>query len=316
MLGLNHIGRTRCSFLQQAALLIVFFAAHSHNSLAQNPNSDTTTSGQILTVNITSPAEGSLFQGPPPCQVSVEGLVTLSEVPDTAINVLYVIDLSGSTSEFGIVPLNIPPIDVNADGVVDEKDDFNGDGFSGDILDAEIGAALALNLSIGDLDEVDVGIIAYASNASIADVSPQPGPQIFTSSPLADQQPNSIPDIEEVLRSLDSDSFRGGSIGLFTPVSETLLGSSTNFEAALRTIIASFETQPQGEKNVAFFLSDGFRTSGGTIDDEIALAAAKGIVINTIGITQFSDAEELSAIAEGTGGTFIRVIDPNDLVAD
>ncbi|MFQ5824680.1 MAG: VWA domain-containing protein, partial [bacterium] len=303
-------------FLLKAAVLIIFLMTYVSNSSAQNPNSDTTTTGQILTVNITSPADGTTIQGPPPCDVTVKGLVTLSSLPDTAINVLYVIDLSGSTSEFGIVPLNIPPIDVNSDGVVDAGDDFNGDGFSGDILDAEIGGALALNASLGDLEEVDAGIIAYASNSSNADVSPETGFQIFLSSPQADQQPNGTPDIEEVLRSLDSNSFRGGSIGLFTLIPQSFFGSSSNFEAALQKIIAAFDTQPKGETNIAFFLSDGFRTSGGPIEDEIAMAAAKGIVINTIGITEFSDAQELSAIAEGTGGTFIQVIDPNTLVAD
>ncbi|MFQ5771881.1 MAG: hypothetical protein ACE5HX_15205, partial [bacterium] len=67
---------------------VLLLLASPYYSLAQNPNSDTTTTGQILTVNITTPEDGSTFPGPPPCKVNVDGLVTLSAVSDTTISIL------------------------------------------------------------------------------------------------------------------------------------------------------------------------------------------------------------------------------------
>lgn len=276
------------------------------NVLAQNPNSGTTTTGQILTVKITGPANGAIFSGPAPCEVPVQGLVTLSSLPDTLINIMYVLDLSGSTAF-------IEGLDVNGDGVVNAEDDFNNDGTNGDILDAEIAGTLALNSSINNLTEVRVGIIGFATNAAAADVSPESGFQRFTSPPQADKQPNGIPDIEEVLRSLDTDVIRGAKIGLFTPITEDSLRNNTNFEAALQVMLGLLGNTPAGQKNIVYFLSDGENERGGPLDDEIAAAAAKGIVIHTVGITEDANPTELSAIAAGTGGTFQQVDDPTQL---
>ncbi len=295
--------------LSSLVLTAVFFTMLSAGLFAQNPNSGTTTTGQILTVHITSPGDGTIFPGPPPCETDVEGLVTLGSPAKTAINVLYVIDVSGSTAD----PFAFPPVDVNGDGRIDAGDDLNRDGTNGDILDAEIAGALALNASIHNFDSVSVGVMAHASRAASADVGPASGFQRFTSPPQADGQGNGTPDIEEVLRSLDSHIIQGGSIGLFTPISRDSLGNSTNFEAALRVILATVQERPQSEKSIVYFLSDGRNEQGGAITDEIAQAAARGITINTVGITSNSDATNLSAIANGTGGRFIQVDDPGQL---
>jgi hypothetical protein len=281
----------------------------SADAFAQNPNSGTTTTGQILTVHITSPLDGAIFSGPPPCETDVQGIVTLSTVSQTAVNVLYVLDVSGSTAD----PSIFPPIDVNGDGRVNAGDDLNGDGTNGDILDAEIAGALALNASIHNFDSVSVGVMAHASRAASADVNPASGFQRFTSPPQADGQGNGTPDIEEVLRSLDSQIIQGGSINLFTPISRDSLGNSTNFEAVLRAILSAVQERPGSEKSIVYFLSDGRNEQGGAIDDEIAQAASRGITINTVGITFNSDATNLSAIANGTGGTFTQVDDPSQL---
>lgn len=276
---------------------------------AQNPNSDTTSTGQVLTVHITAPDSGQIFPGPPPCEVPVAGLVTLSSVADTALNLFYVLDLSGSTADITV----FPPVDVTGDGRVDAADDLNGDGFAGDILDAEIAGALALHASIHNLNEVSVGVVGYASAAAVADVSPAPGFQNLTAPPRADEQPNGVEDVEEVLKSMDSRVLQGGSIDLFTPITRDSLGNSTNFEAALQTVLAAAEAAPAGRKTLVYFLSDGRNETGGTIDDEIAGAAELGITINTVGITEGSDPTDLRTIAEGTGGTFVQVNNPADL---
>lgn len=275
---------------------------------AQNPNSGATTTGQILTVHITSPADGAVFPGPS-CETTVEGVVTLSSAARRNISVLYIIDVSGSTAD----PFAFPPLDVNGDGVVNSGDNFNGDDFNGDVLDAEIAGALALNASIQNFDEVSVGVIAYASRAASADVSPAAGFQNFISPPQADGQPNGIPDIEEMLRSLDSHITQGGSIGLFTPISRDSLGNTTNFEAALRALLAAVASRPGNEQKIAYFLSDGRNEIGGDIADEISQAAAAGIIINTVGISSNSEPALLNQIAQGTGGRFTQVDNPAEL---
>lgn len=306
--SINH----RCrglSFLMKIFLPIVVLVFFTDFLFAQNPNSDTTTTGQILTVRITSPLDGTISPGPPSCTFDVSGFVTLSDAPENAINILYVIDVSGSTTD----PAFHPPIDVNGDGKIDAGDDVNGDNIEGDILDAEIAGILALNESIGNLPQLDIGVIAFASRPASADVDPNTGFQNFTAPPRVDLDENGLSDIEEVLRSLDSELIAGGSIELFQPISRDSLGNSTNFEAALRVVLSVLGSQSEDEKNIVFFLSDGNNRIGGELADEIAEAASRGIVINAIGITTESSAEELSAIAEGTGGTFLQVEDPAEL---
>ncbi|NIR50419.1 VWA domain-containing protein [candidate division KSB1 bacterium] len=304
----NNLCVHELSKLLKAIAFIALGFGNSFVLFAQNPNSGTTTTGQILTVNIVSPADGTTFPGPPPCDVPVKGLVTLSAFADTAIKILYAIDVSGSTAD----PFNFPPIDLNDDGVVNEEDDFNEDGTNGDILDAEIAGALALSASIDTLREVNVGVVAYASNAASADMSPVMAFQNFTS-PQADANANGVSDVEEVLRSLDSELLQGGSIDAFTPIEPDSLQGSTNFETALSIIIDTLAKRAEGEKALVYFISDGFNEIGGPIDDEISRAAENGIVINTIGITQNSSPEDLGAIAEGTGGQFFQVDNPGDL---
>jgi hypothetical protein len=274
---------------------------------AQNPNSGTTTTGQILTVHITSPEDGVVFPGPS-CETTVEGVVTLSLAARTNISVLYVIDVSGTT----VNGFNFPLVDVNGDGVIDEQDNLNENDFPGDILDAEMAGALALNASIHNFDEVSVGLIAYAAQAASADVSPAAGFQNFISPPQADGQSNGVPDIEEVILSLRSDVINGGSIGKFTPIPHDSLEVDTQYGPALRAIVATFAGRPADEQKIVYFLSDG-RDPEGPIDDEIAQAAAAGIIINTVGVTSNAEPDVLSQIAQGTGGSFTQVDNPADL---
>ena len=311
----NILGSDLYSILFRMTVVIVVLITFAINATAQNPNSDTTSTGQILTVNITSPADSTIITCQP-FKTTVSGLVTISDVPSQNINVIYVLDISGSTGEGGLVPDSVARIDVNGDGIVDAGDDFNYDGHIGDILDAEIGGVLSLNESIGDPGGVDMGIIGFAYNAMNADVSPDSGFQYYTSSPQADLNHNSIPDLEEVLRSMDSNEAElpwGGSIGLFTHLSEAVFGYKTNFKRALQRIIYAFAAQPDGETNIAFLLSNGFKNEGGPIDDEIAEAAAAGIIIHTFGISAFADTTYLKSIAEGTGGTYVRVLNPSEI---
>ena len=315
MKELNFFKNSYCSTFLVIAVTIIISITFTLPVIAQNPNSDTTSTGQILTIHITSPSDSTILNNPP-FETAVSGVVTLSQLLTENVNVMYVLDISGSTGEGGLVPDSVARIDVNGDGVVDSGDDFNNDGHIGDILDAEIGGVLSLNESLGNLSGVDMGIIGFAHNAMNADVKPEAGMQYTTSSPGADLNNNGIPDLEEVLRSMDSnerDLPWGGSIDLFTHLGEAVFGYKTNFERAMQRIIFAFQDQPAGEKKIAFLLSNGFKTEGGEVDDEIVEAIAAGITINTFGISVFADTSYLRQIAEGTGGIYVRVLNPSEI---
>lgn len=295
-----------CTILCIASFLLIGFSANV--ALAQNPNSGTTASGQLLTVYISSPEKDSLFIGSG-CQTEVQGLVTLGPAVAHKASVLYVLDLSGSTGD----PTNWPPIDVNGDSTIDALDDYNNDGSLGDILDAEIAAAIRLNATIASTPEVEVGVIGYASKAIIADVSPDAQLQSFAGSPSVDLDENAVADIEDVLRSMDSDPRFGGLIGKFTETAPDDLGNSTNYRAALEAIVQAFSPVNDERQKIAFFLSDGDNRGPDDFLEVAQLAAEHGIVIYTLGITPATEAGELGAIANATGGVYVPVDDPEQL---
>ncbi len=113
---------------------------------------------------------------------------------------VFVIDVSLSTEDPS-PGLTIPVGDLNNDGL------FN------TILDVEIASFMALNQQLIDdpllRDTAKVSIVSFSSTATRQDMSPdlptgelgKPGFQSFTS-PIADDNRNSIPDVVDVLMSL------------------------------------------------------------------------------------------------------------------
>jgi len=307
------------------AALVLCAAVASSGVFGPGPNSIVIPStGQTLSVAITAPADGAVLPIPPGT-VQLQGSCAVGTVAGQAVNVLYVVDVSGSTDLNFLLQNNRPRVDANGNGVVgDAGDDFNGDGEAGDILDGEIAGVLALHASIGNPATVNVGIVAFASNASAADVDPAlPNSggisQVYTNPPQADRDGAGGVDVEQVLRSLDSDFTNpaGGQIGLFTPVSQANLGSGTEFPDALTRVNAALALFPSGT-NLVFFLSDGesnagFRCYQGACGSQLTTAIAAGTVINTVGVGAAADPVDLQYIASQTGGTFTQVTDPSDL---
>lgn len=286
------------SVLATAMLLIPAIA------LAVNPNSTTIPStGQSLDIEITSPTDGATVPAGDP--VTVEGLVGIGGLSASA-NVMYVVDVSGSTSS---------PTSQDCDGDAtggDADDDFNGDGSVGDTLDCEISGVLALNDSLSALTGVDGGVVPFGSFATVADVDPATGQQDFTAPLDVDNNTNGTPDLEEVLRSLDQ-----GSVGLFAAAS---VGTGTNFNNALASMNTGFGGQPSAENNVAFFLSDGAGTLSTGSGTPLQDAVDAGTVVNTYAVggavtTQCDAGQALRTIADSTGGTCTVVANPADLAA-
>lgn len=286
------------SVLATAMLLLPAIA------FAVNPNSTTIPStGQSLDIEITSPADGATVPAGDP--VTVEGLVGIGGL-SVGANVMYVVDVSGSTG-------SPSGQDCDGDGTAgDADDDFNGDGTIGDTLDCEISGVVALNDSLSTLTGVDGGIVPFGSTAVVADVDPASGQQDFTTPLNVDKNTNGIPDLEEVMRSMDQ-----GSVSLFTAAS---VGGGTNFNDALSSMNGAFAGQPAGENNIAFFLSDGegfLSTGPGT---PLQAAVDAGTIVNTYAVGgavtgECDSGQQLRTIADSTGGTCTVVADPAGLAA-
>lgn len=315
----------RTSLFVAGALVAAAAIVHS-GVFGPGPNTETIPStGQDLTLTITAPANNDLVPIPPGT-VSLTAEVSVGNEVNQSGNVVYVLDVSGSTDLNFQVANGVPYVDADGDGVgsygtPDAGDNFNGpsgDTEAGEVLDGEIAGVLALHSSIGTPSfPVRVGLIAFGTSAETADVDPAAGVQVFTTPPQVDLNGLNGADIPEVARTFRSESPGNGTIGAFTAFS---MGSNTNFVAALAEINDALAAFPPATFNQVFFLSDGMPTTGGTCtggscDAELAEAVAAGTVIHTVAVGAGASAAELQVISNATNGMFVQVTDPSDLSA-
>lgn len=281
-----------------------------------NPVSATTTTGQGFEAELdVTPAHAAL--GDP---VLVDGSATLSAASSSPVNYLYVVDVSGSMENPGFNPFHdiVPP-----DGIGPE-DDCNSDGIQGSAMDAACFGLLSLNESFGGAGNVSVGLVAFGDGAVTADVDPSDGDQTWTSPPNVDKNSSGTPDMEEVIRSVDTTYSGGNSAGvrLFTDKFTSGFASRTHYDAALTNMNSAFEGGPEG-RNITAFISDGNPSSGTFSTGEgspLAHAAAAGTLINTFAIGSIAPGscaagEPLQVVAEQTGGVCTEVDDPSSLSA-
>ena len=278
--------------LLATALLAFAGAAGADNEVGALPG------GTSIEVAIVSPADGAVVNGP---NVPVTGTAAIGEadpIADTAI--VYVIDVSGSTDQGG-----------GCGG------DQNGDGSANFILDCEIAAARALNQdAIATGTVLDVGVVAFASNAQAGDVGPAAGVQTLTG-PDTDANAAGGPDVEQVLTSAFSTFGGNGGLNQFTVVD---VGIQTNFAEAVADATAVAAASSAGTKLVVF-LSDGEATAGGTGVAAVAAAALAGVRFETFAIGTAASCtingqgvnSSLGFIATQTGGTCTHVEDIADL---
>lgn len=268
---------------------------------AQNPNSDITATGQELTVEIDCPDAAPEGSG----AVFVSAKATLGPAQQSPVNVVLVLDLSTTMGEGGN--------DIVAPAGIGPEDDLNGDGAPGQVVDALIAGLLPFTQSLGSSANVDVGIVWFSNTAFTVDMGPGAGTQSFLSPPNVDLSGNAVPDIEDIVNSLDVTS-----VGQFTPQSSIF---GTNYNAALAEMNALFAQQPAGETNIAFFMSDGKPNMGGPltgVGSPLADAVAAGTIINSFGFgtgaaTLCQPGEPLDVLATSTGGTCTIAENPANL---
>jgi hypothetical protein len=188
------------------------------------------------------------------------------------MNILYLIDVSGSTSEqFGGTPVG----------------DLNDDGRANTILDAEILGLIALTERVRELGfspaDLTVTIIPFNGGADPAD--PTDGgivnAETFRLGQVGDEA------IGNYLRGLDA-------------------SGSTNFADALRAANSRLQSLDQGgEENFLYFLSDG--NGQGAIDTELAtLNNVFGTKITALGVGEDASLSQLNEI-DNTGGASLVI---------
>ncbi len=230
--------------------------------------------GQTVSVSLTLP-DASSDQS-----ISGSGFVSLGSVVSNTFNVVYVIDVSGSTGS-----VFLGDVDVG---------DVNGDGLSNRILDGEINSFIQLNTSIVDdlgLADTPVSIVAFNGAAQVV-LDAVPAGQ--------DSDGDGERDVVEALRTLRD-------------------GGSTDFDAALQTTIDVLNDAGPGNNRV-FFVSDGANNGGaGSFADEVVtLTDPEGLnaQIRAIGVGQGANLEQLDLLDDGLANTSAeRVLDPNALTA-
>ncbi len=211
------------------------------------------------------------------------------------INVVAIIDISLSTNHSG-------GLDANGDGVADERDDLNGDGVVGSILDVEIGALLTIIKQLRERgNDVLMAVVPFDDVAANLDLGPGEYTQLFLNPGEHNELHLAASDLESAVRGLK----------VLTPI-------GTNFQDALRKAGQALESALPAEQTLVFFFTDGEAVTQPS-SEEIDAFAAYGVRFHgyQIGNAQLTDS--LSELVQGidahpaSTGIGAPIENPNDL---
>ncbi|MEQ9693364.1 Ig-like domain-containing protein [Shimia sp. SDUM112013] len=254
------------------ATITVIGAGTFDPGTASNSDSGTGANGQVVTASLTSGA----FTNDGTADVSIE--INFGAVIQPRINVVYIVDVSGSTGQI-----------VSGATV----GDVNRDGRANTILDVEIASLMALTDDIQALgyppENVTLTIVPFASDAG-------PVETFFFDIPGTD--------------TLIDDALTGLRYGGYTNYVEALLDTATR--------VGQLETAFGDASNLVYFLSDGrpVPSTGQSLSQVDAAAAqieAHGAQISAFGIGNNVPQNYLDVV-DNTGGSEL-VTNPNDLTA-
>lgn len=160
-------------------------------------------------------------------KTKISGFISRQEVVSDTVDLVFAIDVSGSTGDWFTGSVNVG--------------DRNGDGYGNTILDAEIASFEALHASIindANLPDANITIVPFASSASRS--------QTFSAS--ADSDGNGVADVLDYVRGLRD---YGG----------------TDFESALQTSLNHFRSSNHGQKVLYFLSDGGNNEGGSLADE-------------------------------------------------
>lgn len=188
---------------------------------------------------------------------------TTTFVPGDPPDVVYVIDISGST----LNPYRGTPVG-----------DINGDGRYNTILDGEIAGFLNLNQylhqDLGFGSTARVAVVVFSSDAKVLDLDPRSATALNWTAPATDLDGNLTPDVEQIVSGLK--------VG-----HEGILGR-TDYEAALQSSSAVLEAMGAfGSGSTVVFLSDGYPNeptdSPSHYQDEVTVLDSAGVNLRAFG---------------------------------
>jgi VCBS repeat-containing protein len=225
--------------------------------------------GQAVSLVLDAPARTTTTSA------EVELTIDLGPLPQPTVNIVYVVDVSGSTDfAYSGAPVG----------------DLNQDGISNTVLDAEIANLIDLTERIRGLGfspaDVTVTLIPFNQTADPATgVGSSGGAVVFGLGSTGDET------IANALRSLEN-------------------GGLTDFEQALQAAIGRLDgLDPQrSERNVVYFLSDG-AGSGSFADEVNALRTDFGAEIAAAGIGGAAVTDMLAQIDSSGGVTILTTGD-------
>ena len=238
-----------------------------------------------------------------------------------SVNIVYVIDVSGST-EF------VTELDSNFDGILDENDDMNQDKRVGDILDSEIGSLLKLTEFFAEQAEnINVSVIPFGSRTIVfpnngaepIDLSPGLFNQTFHD-PLLDDDKNAVPDAEQAARTVFYANLGLASRSGATAFRSFLIGTGTDFKEAIAELDGVLERAPDADETLVFFLTDGEPNPGNEPTEEtLQILADRGLRFHGFQITGNAVTDAVQRMADlvdahpSSSGIARLVTDPNDL---
>lgn len=220
-------------------------------------------------------------------------------VPNTTL--IYVFDLSATTL-----------VGEGCGG------DQNSDGQADTALDCEIAAATALNeQAVANGTVGEVGLVGFASGATIADLAPDDGAQPLIA-PDVDEDSDGTPNVVEAMQSAFSGA-RGEPVGFASYSMVTGENRTTAFSVGIETACETL-TATEKDNRLVVFLSDGLNLRGGEISSVLP-CGDPAAVFQTFSTGAQSSCEQvpplggLQAIADLTEGTCTTVTDLAELPA-
>ncbi|MGR9051929.1 MAG: hypothetical protein ACU84J_04710 [Gammaproteobacteria bacterium] len=232
--------------------------------------------------------------------ISVSGNVAIGPPVDpAATQIIYVVDLSGST--------------LQSEPCGDQTTYSNA--LPDTLHQCIVAALIAANENAVSQGIGEVGLVLYASSAMAADLSPDPGFQGLTDPGTISDIVSLTPDVEKVIRSTAVD-FSNGTVAEFTPGS---VGHGTNYDAAVDEAVFLSRTG-LATNRLVIFISDGFASVGNSVASTLAARTADGSVpkFNTVALGSDCSADpnglgSLQMLAEATGGHCTNIPDFNTL---
>ncbi|MDR1294191.1 MAG: GDSL-type esterase/lipase family protein [Bifidobacteriaceae bacterium] len=236
-----------------------------------------------------------------PGDVEFRGSVRLQRGDEQDVNVVFLVDVSSSTT----YPSGM---DCNGDGARDSLDDYNLDGRVGDILDCEISAITSLNAEFRGFENmgsrINVAIIAFGTDAVAASMTRVGdyfvSPAHHEQDPEDPSKPEVVPAFDTVASSL--------TVGMVGQYERHPVGTGTNFNAAVSLALGLVNGR-EGD-NYLLMLSDGQATASSQTLQALAHAASSPKARTFAVGSGSSCGGSLGLIAVATGEACVMVADP------